>query len=273
VVIEDRHVASPAEAFEAGSSGHVAEGAVLVIVIEDVLLLGRLGQIEEVAQTAVVPRVFVQMLRSPAGAVDDEQIEKTVVVVVEEDSGLGVARRLKRQPGLLGHILELAVAQILEEDIAAARAGDEKVLPAVAVVVGPSSGDADAIAQANAGLLGHVFKGAISLVAVEGAFAFLVAKEDIVVAVVVEIADRHAAAVVVEVGLELFALFVGEKRHAKRDAGLSCHIAETGVPPRRIVTVGFAPMMQPLDRGYHRGPREREKEQTPEHPDSPFDPR
>ncbi len=48
----------------------------------------------------------------------------------------------------------------------------------------------------------------------------LVAKVDIVVAIAVEVADRHAAAVVVEIDLERLALFVGQEVHPPGDADL-----------------------------------------------------
>ena len=144
-----------------------------------------------------------------------------------------MASGLKEQTRFLRNLLELAVAKILEEHVAAAGAGDEEVLAAVVVVIGPGGGDADAVAQADAGPLGHVLEGAVAFVFVEGALAELVAKEDIVVAVAVEIADRHAAAVIVQVRLELLPLLAGQKIHAKGNSRFLGALLETGRPPER----------------------------------------
>src|SRR4051794_25490282 len=119
------------------------------------------------------------------------------------------------QAGLLGDILELASAQVAEQDVTAAGGGDEQVESAIVIVVGPGGGHADAVAQADAGPVGDVLEGAIALVAEKLVGAQLIEKINVVVAVAVEVADGHAAAVVVQVRLEVLPLFAGQEVHAE----------------------------------------------------------
>jgi hypothetical protein len=120
------------------------------------------------------------------------------------------------QPGLGRDVGEGAIAVVAEEHVAAARARHVQVRLAVVVVVHPGRGHADAVAQRHAGLGGDLLEGAVPLVAVQGIRVQLVAEVNIVQAVAVEVADRNAAAVVVEVDLERLALLVGEEAHPPR---------------------------------------------------------
>ena len=79
--------------------------------------------------------------------------------------------------------------------------GDDQVEQAVVVVVEPGGGHAEGIRRlgADAGSLGHIGKGAISVVVIESVPAGA-ADEQILIAVVIVIADRHA-----EVEVQIFA--------------------------------------------------------------------
>src|SRR5205823_6490251 len=134
-------------------------------------------------------------------------------------------------------------ALVAEQHVAAARAGDEQIELAVVVVIDPGRADADAIAQADASLLGDVLEGPVALVAEEGALAELVAEEDVVVPVAVEVADGQAATVVVEVDLEGFALLVREEVHAEVEADFLSDVDER----RRLLRlrVSRRPEIQP----------------------------
>src|SRR5262249_47199666 len=109
---------------------------------------------------------------------------------------------------------------------ATASAGNEQVLLAVVVVIGPGGGNADAVAEADAGLLGYVCEGAVALVAVEGVFAQLVDEVNVVEAVAVEVTHGHTAAVVVQVHLEPLPLLFGQERHLEGQARFLGHVAE-----------------------------------------------
>ncbi len=133
-----------------------------------------------------------------------------------------------RELGLGRDILEAAVAPVVEEDVASIRTGDVEVLVAVVVVVGEGGGYADAVAQSNTRLLGDVGEGAVAPVFVQSVLAQLVAEVQVVAAIAVEVADRHAAAVIVQIEFEMPALFGLQKRHAKGDAGFPRTFPEAG---------------------------------------------
>src|SRR5262249_28452130 len=145
-------------------------------------------------------------------------VQQSVVVEVEKDGGLRVSD--VRESGLRGDVFEGAVALVAEEDVAAARAGDEEVEVAVVVVIHEGGGDAHAIAEADAGFVGDFLEGAVAVIAAQGVAAELIAEIDVVVAVAVEIADRQTATVIVKVDLEGFALLIGQERHAELQADL-----------------------------------------------------
>src|SRR5262249_46625913 len=72
-------------------------------------------------------------------------------------------------------------------------------------------------------------EGAVALVAIQAIAAKLIAEIDVVEAVAVEVADRHAAAVVVKIDLEGLALLVGQEGHAKVEAHLRGTFAEAAL--------------------------------------------
>ena len=63
-----------------------------------------------------VPVDLVVVVGGPLGGVGEEEVEEAVVVVVEEHRRLRVADVL--QAGLLGDVLEGAVAPVVEQDVA-----------------------------------------------------------------------------------------------------------------------------------------------------------
>ncbi len=156
------------------------------------------------------------------------------------------------EAGLAGDVFEGAVAAVAKEDVAAARAGDEQVLASVVFIIGPRGAHADAVAEADAGLLRHILEGAVALVAIEDVTAQLVAEVNVVLAVAVEVADRDAAAVVVEVDLELRALLAGQEVHPPGDPRGLSFLAETG----EIVPTGLFVVVAPEKEGRTEGKRD-----------------
>ena len=227
VVVEHRGVAGPAPAAQTGAGGLVGEGTVPIVVVEDVEFFRGGHEGAEVRLSLKGVRRGVEDVGGPAAGVGEEEIELAVVVVVEEDGGLEVAD--PGEPGGRGDVLERAVAAVVEQHVAAPRAGHEQRLPAGVVVVGEGGPDADAVAKAHARLGGDVGEGAVAVVAeqgvgpqlvaeVDGVPADLVQKVDVFAAVVVVIADREAGAVIVEIDVEGLALFFGQEMHPERDS-------------------------------------------------------
>jgi hypothetical protein len=132
-----------------------------------------------------------------------------------------------RQTCLFGDVLEGSVAHVAEQDVAPACGSHEQIEATVVVIVDEGGSHANAREHAHAGLFRDIFEGAVALVAVEGTGPELVDEIDIVQAVAIEIADRDAAAVVVEVDLESLSLFVAEELHLPGDADLGGALAKT----------------------------------------------
>src|SRR5262249_36382655 len=124
---------------------------------------------------------------------------------------------------------EGAVAVVVKEDVAAAGAGDVEIGIAVVVVISEGGADADAVAERDAGLVGDIDERAVSLVLVELVGTELIEQIDVFVTVVVEIADRETAAVIIEVDLELLSLLVRKEVHVESEAGVACHFTKAGM--------------------------------------------
>src|SRR5712692_4976838 len=114
------------------------------------------------------------------------------------------------EAGLLGDVLEMALAVILEEDVSAPHGRDVEVRVAVVVDVREGGRDADAILQCDAGLLGDVRELAVAEVPPELVAAELVDEVNVEQAVAVDIGHRDAVSVVVVVRLVVLAGVVGD---------------------------------------------------------------
>src|SRR5262249_38054111 len=152
-------------------------------VVQEVRFLGTVQEVSdgEVLAGEIAP--FLIEFLSPLGRVGDEQVEIPVVVVVEENRPLRVADML--QARRLGDLLEDAATLVAEEEVAAARAGDEQILAAVVPGVGEDGGDANAVAHANARLLRDVREAAVAVIAEQGIAAELIGEIDVVVTVAI----------------------------------------------------------------------------------------
>ena len=129
----DHAQSSPVAIDDARRGRHVDEPA--AIVAKDVI-----GQRREVARIAVVGRRVLGIdadrvvVHVPGEVVADVEVEIAVVVEVGERGG-GRPVAIAGQAGLLGHVLEPAIAPVAEQGIGAP-AREEEVGPAVVVEVG-----------------------------------------------------------------------------------------------------------------------------------------
>ena len=75
--------------------------------------------------------------------VANQQIEETIVVVVEKERARGVGHEI--EAGFVSDVLEMAVAIVLKKNIPFLDSGDIKILAPAIVDVAERGGDADAI--------------------------------------------------------------------------------------------------------------------------------
>ena len=177
---------------EAGLDGHVREGAVAVVSVEEVGRrldhLATLGAetLDDVAR-ALWQRVADEVLDRVV--VDDEQVEKAVEIVVEPDRR-GALRVGAGDPGLDRHVGE-EVTVVAEELVRAgaleAAHGHVEVGVAVVVVVARGAAPVEGLA-ADVRELGDVLE-AVAEVAVERVRPVAVRLEDVDEAVTVEVED------------------------------------------------------------------------------------
>ena len=105
------------------------------------------------------------------GAIDigsHVEVEVAVAVRIEEGGTRVPAGRL--DPGVSGHVLEPAVAEVAIEHVAA-EVGDEEIGPAVPVVVGHGHARAPLPLAAHPRLVRHVLEGPVGEAAIEGVLA------------------------------------------------------------------------------------------------------
>ena len=138
--------------------GHVRKGSVTVVVIE---LVGFALIIER--PRVVVRRVKGAILGIELHVAAYEKIDASILVVIEPGGTDRPAVHI--DPGLLGHIGEVAVAVVVIENRLAV-SGDQQIDKAVVVIVGRCHGDPVHI-RIEAGLLRHIGKGAVSVVAIK----------------------------------------------------------------------------------------------------------
>ncbi len=176
VVVGKRHTQSVT--FERGNSGldaHILKRAVTAIVIEDVADGGKLTRR---AIALNVATAGLAALEVPVQIANDEQVELAVVIVVEKSRRLRPAA--SRHSSLRRHISERAVAVVVVEDVVPV-AGYEYVGITVVVVV--ANGHPHSIIPVagigKAGLLGHVGKGAVGVLAIEPVPVFRVGSVEI----------------------------------------------------------------------------------------------
>ena len=138
-----------------------------------------------------IPAKFIFLLREihePA----DEQIEPTIIVVIEPDcTGTPAGGAHTR---LLGDVRKRAIAVVVIQD-AAAILGYIKIGEAVPVII--TNGDSHAVTSAaHAGLFGDLREGSVAIIVIEGIPKRRIWREEITTAAIDEI-DIHPAVVVV----------------------------------------------------------------------------
>ncbi len=184
---------------QADFGGDVFEMVVTEIFVQDGILeaLGEEMAVKTVLQADILA-VGTSFVGGVLADVADEEIEKAVIVVVEEESAGGMGD--EAEAGFLGDVGEMAVAVVVEQDIAAAHGGDEEVRETVVINVRKSSADADPAGQADAGFLGDVLEFSTAEILPELVAADLVDEINVVEAVAINVSNGDAGAVVVVIG-------------------------------------------------------------------------
>jgi len=146
---------------DAGRAGHVFEGPVTLVAIEDVLL-ALVGKRSRKGFGGIEVTVFGVEHQISA----DIQIEQSVTIEIEERGT--EAPQLTADSGLLGDVREGSVA-VVEVEAVAAVVGDEEIPIAVIVVVGGNRGHAEPRVS-HTRLFGDVGEGGVAVVAIERVF-------------------------------------------------------------------------------------------------------
>ena len=189
----------------AGFFGDVGEGAVAVVVVEDVLAALEAGRAAGDLDAFVGAAGGFGERRGLDVEVDvvgDEEVEVAVAVVVEKGAAGVPAGGALGEAGFRGDVGEGAVAVVAVEDVLAV-VGDEEVVPAVVVDIA----DAAALTPSGvgqAGREGDVGKGAVAVVLEQSVDGFLalgeafeagsVDEKNVEPVVVVEVVEGDAAA-------------------------------------------------------------------------------
>ena len=134
---------SKSRAAHAGRVGHIPKGAVAVVAKKHVAFVGEIGDHD--IGTAII--IVVAEIRAHAG-------EGLAILVVSN---------ARQQPDFA----ERAVAVVVVEKTLHRIVGDEDVGEAIAVVVGERDAQSFAIGIGDAGFLGNVGEGAVSIVVIE----------------------------------------------------------------------------------------------------------
>src|SRR4029077_19528559 len=150
---------------DSGRFGDIAEGAVSVVVVENILAAFEPGRAAGHHHALVQTRTRLRNWRGreiEINVIGYEQIELTVAVIVYESAAGIPPLARSRHPGLFAYVSKRAVAIVVVENVLA-EISDEQVVETVVVVIA----DADALAPARmdqSGLGGHVGEAAVTIV-------------------------------------------------------------------------------------------------------------
>src|SRR6516162_2291904 len=166
--------------------GHVAEGAVSIVMKQDFVLRERIR--------AAFPRLFFDQGNGP---IVHQQVELAVIVVVEHgDTEAGVAASGHRDAGFIGAILESVFAVAVDIGVLAGQIGDHHIFLAAAKKVAridPHAGMRAAIAiQSTTEGQGLVLEGAIMLIDPELVGTQIVGDKNVGPPIPVEVGAHHA---------------------------------------------------------------------------------
>src|SRR5262249_28722354 len=112
VVIENGGVARPSLPLQTGFRRDVRERPVFIIMIENIVFLGAFDNVQNGPLTGVVFRSLIKILECPGGSLKHEKVEKTIVVIVEEDGPLAMSDM--DDTCVLGDVLERTIALIVK---------------------------------------------------------------------------------------------------------------------------------------------------------------
>src|SRR6202166_330557 len=147
------------------------------------------------ASQASVGSVRILLVSGVNADVANQQVEQTIVVVVEKERAGGMGQKIKA--GFVSYVFEVAVAVVLKKNISFVNSGDVKILVPAIVDVAERGGDADAIFHTDAGLLGDIFEFPIAEITPQFVAAKLADEVNVVKSVPIYIGDGDAGAMVV----------------------------------------------------------------------------
>src|SRR5580658_4425014 len=157
IQIAEARIAAPAVRMQSHFRCDVLKMVVSKILVQDGML-ETLGM--EMAKKAVfkgnILAIGALSIVGVHADIADEKIEESIVIVIEEERSRGMGHQA--EAGFFGNIMEVAVAIVLEEDVAAANRGDKQILAAIVINIGKRRAHADASRQTDAGLLCDVLE-------------------------------------------------------------------------------------------------------------------
>src|SRR5262249_52753548 len=171
----------------------IAERAIPVVMEQEAV-----GWFEDARDAIVMAAELVVAAGELARVIDeaaDEQVQATVVVVIEPHGARSPARQA--QTGFRGHISECAVAVVVIKN-ATTVGGDEEVGVTVVVVIAHGYAHPEGGPGADAGFLGDIGERAVAIVLVERVTKWFRGLEEIRRAAVYQVQIHPSVVVVVE---------------------------------------------------------------------------
>src|SRR3982751_2316787 len=196
VDVERGRVATPALVDEAGRPGDISEAIAALIPVQD----ARLGALRmEMSHERVTQSDEVSTRATLVGGihadVGHEQIEFSVVVVIEENGARGMSG--VSHPGRLGDVAEATAANVLKEMIAVAHCRYEQIGIAVVVDVSERAADRDRVRHLQPGRFCDVSEPATALILPQLVGAELRDEVQIGQSVAIDVGRANTGAVIV----------------------------------------------------------------------------
>src|SRR5580704_10728445 len=136
------------------------------------------------------------------------------------------------------YVLEMAMAIVLEENVSFVDGGDEEILMPGVVDIAERGRNADAVFQADTGLLRNVLKSSVAQIPPEFVAAQLIHEVNIVLSIAIHIRYGNARAVVVMNG-HILACGIGNRPLTKGDSAVLQLIGEMKLIKHLEVIHGF----------------------------------
>jgi len=153
------------------------------------------------------------LVRCVSAYIADEQIDKAIVVVIDEHS----AGRMRNQvqSGGFAHVCKVSVTIVLKKDIAAQDGADKEIRMSRIIHVGERGAYADTIRETDSSLLGNIPELTASQILPQLISADLVYKIDVVQAISVDVGNGKPGSVVI-------------MNRQVLGTGIHCHVVHEG---------------------------------------------